>query len=294
MVEVWDAAAGITDLAGGARWLEGPAWVDGALLVSDIPNDRVLRYAGGDGFEVAVAGVDFSNGRTVTASGRVIQCSHGRRAVEELLPDGTTRPLVDRYGAVRLNSPNDVVVGPDGALWFTDPAYGIEVPEEGHPGVREYGACHVFRFDPDDGSLAPVVTDLVAPNGLAFSPDGATLYVTDTGPDQPGVPDGQGRIHAYPVAGSRVGEGRLFFTTRRGFADGLRVDADGAVWTSHGAGVTVLSAEGQELAHLDFPARVANLCFGGPDRRDVYVAATDRLHRLRAAVPGDAPRVLRG
>ncbi|QIK71163.1 SMP-30/gluconolactonase/LRE family protein [Propioniciclava coleopterorum] len=95
------------------------------------------------------------------------------------------------------------------------------------------------------------------------------------------------------MAGSRVGEGRIFFTTRRGFADGLRVDADGAVWTSHGAGVTVLSAEGEELAHLDFPARVANLCFGGPDRRDVYVAATDRLHRLRATVPGDAPRALR-
>ncbi len=261
-------------LATGARWLEGPAWVGDRLLVSDIPGNRVLSWReGATELEVAVRDAEYTNGRTVARDGRVFQCSHGRRAVEELHPDLTATVVVDHHGHARLNSPNDLVVARDGSLWFTDPPYGILLPEEGHPGELEYGACHVFRLPPDTGLPTPVVLDLYRPNGLALSPDESVLYVANSA-DQDGF-----NVWAYDVFEGRCGPGRLFYTGRKGVVDGFRVDVEGRLWLSDDDSVAVVAPDGTFLESVDIPERVANVCFGPGGW--LYVAASTTLYRIR-------------
>ena len=282
MSTLWDTQTGVVRLATGATWLEGPAWTPWGLLVSDIPANRILRWDGAEGFEVFATDAEFSNGRTTAPDGRVYQCSHGRRAVEELHADGSVTPLADRFGQARLNSPNDVVVGPDGAIWFTDPPYGIIQAHEGHPGEREYGDHYVFRFDPLTGEIRPVVTDVEEPNGLAFAPDGRTLYVADTSAAL--QPEGRGNRHirAYDVVEGRACKnGRVFAVMTEGLADGFRVDAEGRIWTSHGTNVTVIGPDGQWLETIPVPELVGNLCFGGPGGTQLFIAASTSLYRIQ-------------
>jgi gluconolactonase len=261
-------------LATGAGWLEGPTWVGDRLLVSDIPGNRVLSWREGQTeFEVAIPDAEFSNGRTRSRDGRVYQCSHGRRGVEELHPDLTTTLLVDRHEGVRLNSPNDLVVARDGAIWFTDPPYGILLPDEGHPGELEYGACWVFRYVPSTGELTPVIIDLDRPNGLAFSPDESVLYVANSF-DHDGF-----KVWAYDVVDGRCGPARLFYTGRKGVIDGFRVDTEGLVWLSDDDSIAVTDAEGVLLGSLDLPERVANVCFG--PKGQLFIAATTTLYRIQ-------------
>ena len=289
-------------LGTGSTWAEGPVWLpqEDALIFSDIPGNRILRWDEAGGLRVERKGVEFTNGRTLDREGRVLACSHGRRAVERTEPDGTTTVLVDSYAGARLNSPNDLVVAADGAVWFTDPPYGISVEVEGHEGVREYGDNWVFRFDPATGEVRPVVTDVEEPNGLAFSPDESLLYVADT--SAAAVPGGGSNqlIRVYDVrtgtgggrgpgavpGGPVVKNGRLFATADRGLADGFRVDTGGNVWTSNGDAVTVFSPEGTRLLEVVVGEVVANLCFGGPDGTDVYVVASTGVHRLRTRATG--------
>ena len=266
----------------GSAWAEGPVWVPSSQTVrwSDIPNDRILELdpSTGKAREYAT-GVEFTNGRTIDAEGGVVQCSHGRRRVERD-HDGTVTGLVDSYQGRRLNSPNDVIVARDGAIWFTDPPYGI-LPGtvEGHEGKPEYGGCYVFRFSPSTGELAPMITDMVHPNGLAFSPDESVLYVTDTAGINSGVPL---RIAAYDVQDGACNNGRTFVELDDDHpADGLRVDTQGRIWTSAGASVRVYSPQADLLASMDMPEQVANLCFGGPDGQDLYITATTSLYRIR-------------
>ena len=261
-------------LATGAEWLEGPTWVEDRLLVSDIPGNRVLSWREGQkGFEVAIADAEFPNGRTLGRDGHLYQCSHGRRGVEELHPDLTTTILVDHHQGVRLNSPNDLVVARDGAIWFTDPPYGILKDGEGHPGEMEYGACWVFRYVPSTGELTPVITDLDRPNGLAFSPDESVLYVANSANH-----DGF-KVWAYDVVDGRCGAGRQFYRGRKGVIDGFRVDTEGLLWLSDDDSVAVTDADGVLLGSIDVPERVANVCFG-PEGR-LYIAATTTLYRLQ-------------
>ncbi len=268
--------ASVERLASGARWLEGPAWVGDRVLVSDIPGDRVLSWREGSAeLEVALDGAEFTNGRTVGRDGRVFQCSHGRRALEELHPDLSATVLVGHHGQARLNSPNDLVVARDGALWFTDPPYGILLPEEGRPGELEYGACHVFRFVPSTGELRSVVTDLERPNGLAFSPDESVLYVANSENHDGFV------VWAYDVVDGRCGPGRPFYTGRKGVVDGFRVDVEGRLWLSDDDSVAVVAPDGTFLEAVDLPERVANVCFG-PDGW-LYIAATTTLYRVRTS-----------
>ncbi|WP_422934469.1 SMP-30/gluconolactonase/LRE family protein [Sinomonas sp. P47F7] len=275
----------------GSRWAEGPVWVPSSQTVrwSDIPNDRILEFdpATGEAREYAT-GVEFTNGRTLDSEGRVVQCSHGRRRIERDA-GGVVTGLVDSFEGRRLNSPNDVVVASDGSIWFTDPPYGI-LPGtvEGHEGEQEYGGCYVFRFSPSTGELTPVITDMVHPNGLAFSPDESVLYVADTAGAAHAVPF---RIAAYDVAahngtddarGGSLSGGRTFVAFDGDHpSDGFRVDTEGRVWTSAGASVQVYTPEAELVATLELPERVANVCFGGPDGADLYLTATTSLYRIR-------------
>ncbi|MDO7880734.1 SMP-30/gluconolactonase/LRE family protein [Salinibacterium soli] len=255
----------------GGEWLEGPAWLaaDGVVRFSDIPNDRILQFdeATGDVVEYATA-VEFTNGRTVDADGSVIQCSHGLRRVERDAA-GVVTPIVAEWAGGRFNSPNDVVVARDGAVYFSDPPYGLhESGREGHPGTQDYDGCFVFRVI--DGVAEPVITDMVHPNGLAFSPDESLLYVADTAEVWNAGPR---HIRVYDTA---TWEGRLFVQPT-GFADGLRVDPLGNVWTSSSAAIEIYAPDARLLQRVEFPETVSNLCFGDGV---LYVTATTSLYRL--------------
>ncbi|GAA4773247.1 SMP-30/gluconolactonase/LRE family protein [Microbacterium gilvum] len=264
----------------GAVWSEGPLWMpaENAVRWSDIPGDRILRWDAATGETTEHrAGVEFTNGRALDRDGTVVQCSHGRRRLEREGADGALASIADAYAGVRLNSPNDVAVAPDGAYWFTDPDYGITQPREGHPGEREYGACGVFRVRDGEEPLA-VILDLDRPNGIAFSPDGRTLYVTDTGAEP--------AIHAYDVVGEGVANGRFFAAPGEGVPDGIAVDVEGRVWSSAGDGVHVYAPDGGEVAFAPVPEVVANVCFGGTGGDELFIAATTSLYRVRTATRG--------
>ncbi|WP_243232889.1 SMP-30/gluconolactonase/LRE family protein [Microbacterium sp. CIAB417] len=267
----------------GSIWAEGPLWIPdrGRLRFSDIPNDCIREYdpVGGE-TSVYAQGVEFTNGRTRDRDGSVLQCSHGRRRVERDR-DGIVENVVDSYAGVRLNSPNDIVVAGDGSIWFTDPAYGITQPREGHPGEREYGDHFVFRHDPATGRTSPVITDIEQPNGLAFSRDGSLLYVADSSERRD--------IRVYDVQeGARCKNGRLFavLDAADGIPDGIRVDEEDRIWSSSGTGVIVFAPDGTEIGRIPVPEITANLCFGGPDGRDLYITATTSLYRIRTRTHG--------
>jgi gluconolactonase len=273
--------ASLERLYTGTEWGEGPAWLprERALRWSDIPNNRILQYHADDGRTVVYReDVEFANGRTLDLDGAVVQCSHGRRAVEREAA-GKVTVLVDRWQGRRLNSPNDVVVASDGSIWFTDPPYGIISNREGRIADAEYEGCHVFRFDERRGELAPVVTGMVHPNGLAFAPDERILYVSDTGWTQDA--SAPRHIRAYDVVDGGCVNGRVFAEIDEGWPDGFRVDEAGRVWSSSGDGVRVFAPDGELLARIPVPEPIGNLCFGGPDGRDLYIAATSSLYRIR-------------
>jgi gluconolactonase len=297
LANLLDAHVAPERLATGMTWTEGPVWLPGeeAVLFSEIFANRIMRWDARTGLTVHRTDVEFTNGRTLDRDGVIVQCSHGRRAVEREHADGSVEVLVDRFGAHRLNSPNDVVVSRDGSVWFTDPPYGITQPREGHPGRREYGDNFVFRFDPATGDLRPVVTDVEEPNGLAFSPDERLLYVADSSGARRA--DGNRLLRVYdltvgvgegaePDTGLVAKNGRVFAVAERGVADGFRVDEGGNVWTSDGDAVAVLAADGTRLGEIVIGEIVGNVCFGGRDGSELYIVASSSLYRLPTRTRG--------
>jgi len=277
----------------GTVWAEGPVWLpaQGALRWSDIPNNRIMHYQADTGeTRVYRTDVEFTNGRTLDLDGAVVQCSHGRRAVERDA-DGEVTVLVDRWQGKRLNSPNDVVVAADGSIWFTDPPYGIISNREGRIADPEYGGCYVFRLDERTGELTAMITDMVEPNGLAFSPDERILYVSDTGVLRDSA--APRHIRAYDVIDGRCVNGRIFAEISVGVSDGFRVDDEARVWTSSGDGVRVFTPEGEQILHVPVPEKAANVCFGGPDGHDLYIAASTSLYRIKTTT-SNAPRPVPG
>ena len=190
-----DAGAPLVRLADGGAWVEGPVWLprEQALQYSDIPNDRALRWSEAAGLQVVRQPNDFTNGNTLDREGRIVHCEHGNRRIARTELDGTRAGLVAYHAGGRLNSPNDVVVARDGAIWFTDPPYGILSDREGHTSPMEQDGCFVYRFDPTNGDLAVAVDSMTHPNGLAFSPDERPSRVRDDRPGRRGrLPRGRG------------------------------------------------------------------------------------------------------
>lgn len=268
-------------LATGCVWAEGPLWLprEKRLRWSDIPNNRILEWdQASNTVSVFREPAEYTNGRLLDAEGRVVQCSHGRRALEREGPNGP-ETLIDHWDGGRFNSPNDLAISSDGSLWFTDPPYGLHPSgHEGYPGEQDYDGCYVFRFDPDTNTAEPVITSMVHPNGIAFSPDQSVLYVSDTGSNGE-QPDSK-HILAFTVDGTTVGEGSHFANVPVGASDGFAVDREGRVWTSAGDGVYVYTPDGTLLCHVPIPETVSNVCFGGDRGNELFITASTSLYRI--------------
>jgi len=268
----------------GCRWTEGPAYFPAGryLVFSDIPNDRVLRWdetTGAVGVFREPAG--FHNGHTVDRRGRLVSCEQGGRRVTRTEHDGTTTVLAETYQGKRFNSPNDVVESSDGAIWFTDPSYGIDSDYEGHQAESEIGACHVYRVDPD-GSVRIVADDFTRPNGLAFSLDESLLYIADTRQNP-------SHIRVFSVDGSVLSGGEVFATSDAGGFDGVRVDTAGRVWAAAHDGLHCFAPDGTRIGKLRVPEVCSNLTFGGPRRNDLFITASSSVYTLRVNFSG--PRI---
>ena len=260
------------------RWLEGPAHHPAGrfVLFSDIPNDRVLRYDEITGHVVEVAtGVGFTNGRTIDAESRFVTCEHGHRRVTRTEHDGSVTVLADSYRGQRLNSPNDVVVAGDGAIWFTDPTYGIMTDYEGHAATEEIGSRNVYRLDPS-GGLAVVADDFSQPNGLAFSADFTRLYVVDSE---------EHHVRVFSVDGAGLSGGEVFAADPDGY-DGIRFDTRGRLWGAAQDGLHCYEPDGTLSGKLLVPETVANFCFGGRQHNHLYLTATTSLYTLRVNFTG--------
>jgi gluconolactonase len=273
--------APLTKLGEGFGWLEGPVWFADldCLLVSDIPNDRIMRWTEGGGVSVFREPSGFANGHCRDRQGRLLGCSHRHRCITRTELDGSLTVLADRHEGKRLNSPNDIICKSDGTIWFSDPRYGINTDYEGGKQVPELPPM-LYRFDPRDGSLRVMADDFEGPNGLAFSPDERLLYVAETGRQFDEHPTRHIRVFDVHEDGERLGSSRIFHTVRPGYADGFRVDEDGNLWTSAGDGVHCIAQDGTLLGLIHVPSTVSNLTFGGRNRSRLFLCASHTLYAI--------------
>ncbi len=276
--------APLLTLGEGYAWLEGPVWFADAnqLLVSDLPNDRVLRWTEAGGVSVFRQPSHFANGHTRDRQGRLVTCSHAGRCVTRTEWDGAETVLASHYGGKRLNGPNDVVVASDGAVWFTDPCYGANTDYEGGKHDADLPP-RLYRLDPA-GSLAIAADDFTGPNGLCFSPDERRLYVSETGVQFADHPERH--IRVFAVADGTLHDGRVFHRVEPGYCDGLRCDEDGRIWSSAGDGVHCIDPDGTHLGSILTGDVVANLCFGGRNRARLFICASHRLMAIYTNVRG--------
>ena len=302
----------VEQVATGMRWAEGPVYFPegGYVLVSDIPNNRIMKYSEKDGsFTVFRSPANYANGNTRDREGRLITCEHSvTRRITRTEKNGKLTVLADSFEGKRLNAPNDIVVKSDNSIWFTDPLFGINGEWEGSRAKPEQATTNVYRLG-TDGKLTAAITELVNPNGLAFSPDEKKLYVVEW----KGTPNRS--IWAYDVAadGSVSNKTKLIDAADQGALDGFRVDRDGNLWCGWGSngalqpeptevngrkvyqlkgrseeldGVMVFSPQGKPLAHIRLPERCANLTFGGPKNNRVYMASCHSLYALYVEAHG--------
>ena len=275
-------------LGEGMSWTEGPLWLADrqSCIFSDIHNNAIMAWSEPkQTMSVFANNVEFTNGRAIDGNGDIIECSHGRRAVQRRSAStGEVTVLVDHFAGVSLNSPNDVVVASDGAIWFSDPAYGIDSDYEGNKSESEIGACYVYRVD-NDGKIEAVITDMVRPNGLAFSLDETQLYVVDTGRTH--GPDNPAHMRLFDISSdNKVSGGRVFADCTAGLFDGFRLDSDGRIWTSAADGVHCYDPDGTLIGKVKVPEVVANVVFGGPKRNILYICGTTSLYAVRLMVNG--------
>ena len=271
----------------GAEWAEGPLvlpW-DGALIFSDVPNNRVMRLGADGAASVWKQPSNFANGHALDRDGSILTCEHGGRRISRTRRDGSYEVVVDRFEGRRLNSPNDVAVRPgDGSIWFSDPPYGIETDHGGRLGTSEQTGNHVYRFHPESGAMAIAADDFDRPNGLAFTADGRRLYIADSGASrgpayaEPFVAARPHHIRVFDVApDGRLSGGGVVVDIDIGVPDGLRLDAAGRIWTSAGDGVRCYDGDGTLLLRVLLPEVAANLAL---HRGILYITATSSVWRL--------------
>ena len=281
--------APLVRLGDGFAWLEGPVWfADGdCLLVSDLPNDRILRWSEGGGVSVFRSPSGFANGHARDRQGRLLGCSHRHRCVTRTELDGGVTVLADRHEGKRLNAPNDIVCRSDGTIWFTDPHYGINTDYEGGKARAELPPS-LYRLDPRDGALRSMGGAFEGPNGLCFSPDERRLYVAESGPQFAADPARHIRVYDVSADGAQLSEGRVFHVVEPGFADGMRCDEEGNLWTSAADGVHCVAPDGTLLGRIKVPSTVSNLAFGGRGRCRLFICASHALYAIYTNARGAA------
>jgi gluconolactonase len=301
----------LEQVATGMRWAEGPVYFPegGYLLCSDIPNNRIMKYDEKDGsFTVFREPSNYANGNTRDRQGRLVTCEHSMtRRVTRTEKNGQITVLADNFEGKRLNAPNDIVVKSDDTIWFTDPLFGINGEWEGARVKPEQATTNVYRIG-QDGKLTAVITDLVNPNGLAFSPDETKLYVIEW----KGTPNRS--IWSYDIGADGAVSGKTkLIDADQGALDGFRVDRDGNLWCGWGStgalneqptevggrkvyqlkgrsedldGVMVFNPQGKAIGFIRLPERCANLCFGGPKNNRLYMASSHSLYALYVEAHG--------
>jgi len=286
----------VEQLGSGMRWAEGPVWFgDGRyLLVSDIPNNRIMRYDEASGaWGVFRSPSNMANGLARDCQGRLLTCEHGGRRITRTEYDGSITVLADRFEGKRLNSPNDIVCQSNGAIWFTDPPFGIGGHWEGDKAEPELPHA-VYRLDPSSGTLHQVWLDLNGPNGLAFSPDESVLYVVESRAQPHRL------VWAFDVdsSGALSGKRMVIDAQGAGALDGIAVDQEGHIWCGWGSngaldanadaldGVRVFNTAGLAIGHIHLPERCANVCFGGAQRNRLFMASSHSLYALYVETQG--------
>jgi gluconolactonase len=288
--------AAIEKLAEGFKWTEGPVWIPGLkfLLFSDIPNNAIMRWSESGGLRLFMkpagytgskprGGESGTNALTLDRKGRLVMCQHGDRRIVRVEKDGRWTTLVDKYEGKRLNSPNDLVFKSNGDLYFTDPPYGLEKGPDDP--ARELPFCGVYRVTPG-GKVTILTGDMTRPNGIGFSPDEKTLYVSQSDPEK-------AVWMAFPVKDDgTLGEGRVFFDSTSwvqaklpGLPDGLKIDKKGNLFATGPGGLSVFAPDGTFLGRLNTGVPTSN-CRFGDDGSMLYITANTWLCRIRTATKG--------
>ncbi len=278
---------GVRRLAHGQRWGEGPVYVPPGryVLWSDIPNDRLLRWDETDGsVSVFRQPAGYPNGNALDAQGRLLTCEQGLRRIVRTEHDGRRTVVAEKWQGRRLNSPNDLAVAADGAVWFTDAAYGIDSDYEGIAAASEIGACNLYRVDPASSECTLVADGFERPTGIAFSPGGDRLYVADSRANH---------LRAFRVDGATVSGGDTIATNSVGNVDSMALDAAGRIWLAAGQGVQCLTPGGDLLGRIRVPEAASNVEFGGPRRNCLFITASTSLYSIMLTTRG-APRCYDG
>jgi gluconolactonase len=279
-------------VAGGFGFVEGPVWKSGRLYFSDVTDNNiraldrmgnvvVVLKASGGLTNPPKGSNSGSNGLITDKDGTILVTRMGIGTIEKLDEKGALTPVLAKYEGKRLNSPNDLVFARDGALWFTDPSFGL--PKMDADPKKEIKFNGVYRYA--GGKLTAMITDMKQPNGIGFSPDGKTLYVSNSMPDMV--------LRAYDVgADGKLSNKRILYRWAQalgaGVPDGLKVDSVGNIWATGPGGVSIISPQGKVLGRIVLPEVVANLAFA-EDGKTVYLTATSSVYRLGAKVPGEIP-----
>ena len=281
--------AKIEVLASGFNWSEGPVWKDGGIVFSDVPENTVFGWKEGDKTASVVLKPSGSisdptgqgsNGLAVDAKGSLVLCQHGERRIARLEKDGSFTALADRFEGKRFNSPNDLVIAKSGTIYFTDPPYGLK--KGGAAAELDFHGIYAIE---SAGSVKLIDKSVRFPNGIALSPDEKTLYVAVSDPQDT-------RVIAYDLAAAKP-EARVIFNAqplkspqRKGGCDGLKVDAQGTIWTTGPGGVLILDAKGRHLGTILTGQATANCAWGGEARDTLYITADMFLLRVKTKVKG--------
>jgi gluconolactonase len=266
-------------LVGGLELTEGPVWMGGRLVFSDLRLDRLMTWSPGAGLATLREG-GVPNGNALDRAGRLVTCRHGARDVVRTELGGGLTVLAARHAGGRLNSPNDLAVAADGAIWFTDPPFGLKGR------AAEQAGSFVYRLEPRPPAVSgasseprAVITDLDRPNGICFSPDGGVLYVAESG-RAPGV-------WAWDVGeGGALSGRRRFASTPAAVPDGMCCDEDGRLYCATTAGLRIYLPDGRLAAALQIGEEPRNAAFGGAEGRTLFVTAGGSVYALELGVRG--------
>lgn len=286
-----DAAQPIERVATGFVFTEGPMWIKGRLFFSDVRDDKMyavtpegkveLLNGNSGGLAQHPPHVDVGSNGMAPSTGKVsVVARMGARDVARMDAPGQMKPFITHYQGKRLNSPNDVVYAKDGALWFTDPPFGLGYLKEGAKAAQELPFAGVFRYA--NGKLTAMITDMALPNGIGFSPDGKTLYVDNFGPE--------GYLRAYDLGkDGQLSNMReiIRFPGKQG-PDGLKIDMAGNIWMTGPGGIRIITPQGKVLGQIRLPENAANLAFA-QDGHTLYITGSTSIYRLHTKVAGELP-----